>query len=102
MPGDQYQMSMEKMKKITLITSFSFTIYRSPEYIGLLKNFLSNSHIHALQMPSISLLIFTLIDAAIADGFPPPTTEDGVFPSDFLFGSLKMFTHDMNWRSRDI
>ena len=37
------------------------------------------------------LIIFTLIDEVIVDGFPPPTCEDGVFPSDFLLGSLKVF-----------
>ena len=38
------------------------------------------------------LKIFTLIDDVNVDGFPPPTSEDGVFPSDFLLGSLKMFS----------
>ena len=37
------------------------------------------------------LKIFTLIDDVNVDGFPPPTSEDGVFPSDFLLGSLKVF-----------
>ena len=36
-------------------------------------------------------IIFTLIDEVNVDGFPPPTSEDGVFPSDFLLGSLKVF-----------
>ena len=36
-------------------------------------------------------IIFTLIDEVSVDGFPPPTSEDGVFPSDFLLGSLKVF-----------
>ena len=37
------------------------------------------------------LKILTLIDDVNVDGFPPPTSEDGVFPSDFLLGSLKVF-----------
>lgn len=41
---------------------------------------------------SILLKIFTLIGDANVDGFPPPTTDDGVFPSDFLLGSLKMIS----------
>ena len=47
-------------------------------------------------------IIFTLIDEVIVDGFPPPTCEDGVFPSDFLLGSLKVFFFRQKLRKADV